>query len=118
MDHQNFSDELLEIRHRFLRSLPERVRLLETAMSDLTWSTSPKPEENFETLYSLTHQLVGTAGSVGFPALSETAKSLNLVLREIRTMNHQLITDDNLAEINSNFSALSEEAKRCLSLSE
>ncbi len=118
MDHKNFSGELLEIRHRFLESLPGRVKLLEGAMSDLTWSTTPQPEEAFDILYNLTHQLVGTAGSVGFPELSETARNLNTLLREIRTMDNQVITDKNLEEIVSSFSALAAEAKRCQSLTD
>ena len=114
MNPESFSVELLAIRERFVESLPDRLLLLEEAMSSLTWSTTNKPGEAFETLYNLTHQLVGTAGSVGFPALSDFAKSLNLLLLEMKGRENQVVTDQTLTEITTHFSALTAEAHRCI----
>jgi len=59
-------NDLQELIDMFIGDLPDRIEAIEKAVE----------EQDFASLTTLTHQLVGAAGGYGFPAISTTARLL------------------------------------------
>lgn len=99
INNKETSPEFLAIRNRFIESLPERINQLQKAKLD--WQAdnySLQAHATFETMFHVSHQLTGTAGSVGFPVLSNMAREFNLKIRKLQEEN-QIKLEDDLAKI-------------------
>ena len=70
----DFDDDLRELREDYLATLNETIETLEMHAKGLSESTRVKT--SFPVLLYLTHQIKGTAGTLGFPGISEIARDL------------------------------------------
>jgi len=75
--------DILPIVRHFVLSIPQRTALMKTAFKDEEW----------DTLRGQAHQVKGTAGSLGFPALTIEAKNLEMAIRNEETDNLNALLD-------------------------
>ncbi|CAM4234358.1 response regulator [Vreelandella rituensis] len=78
--------EALEaLRQQFCDQLPERLETPRQHLVALSSETDPlKHQAELETFHTLSHRLTGTAGTFGMPAVSQSARALEkLVKREL-----------------------------------
>ncbi len=85
--------ELRPIIEHFVKGIPQRVEVMKHAFRERDWKA----------LCSQTHQVKGTAGSLGFPEFTEKAKYLEAALKK-----------DEMDDIQRLFDALINEAKQTI----
>lgn len=74
-----FDRKLVEIRGRFVSSLPERMQKA-FATVDVIACKEDKAAEAVMQAYNAIHSLCGMAATVGFPAIGRSARSVDRVL--------------------------------------
>ncbi len=114
INNEEVSPELLAIRNRFVESLPERVTRLHEAKLHLEADkNSFQVRAAIETMFDVTHQLTGTAGSVGFVTLSNIAREINLSLRRVREEDQNKLEDDFSQELFNDLEKLNTAVEDC-----
>lgn len=76
-----YEEELVQIRRRYLDSLPLKINALEKALQGL--SDSDQPTRELEDLNRIAHQLAASAGSHGLNHISDAARRLDDASEEI-----------------------------------
>jgi chemotaxis protein histidine kinase CheA len=74
-------DKLKVLRDAYAAQLPEKLKQIEQALSQL--SRSEWDEEGFQTLHRMVHNLTGSGKMFGFGLLSDVARNLEECLRQI-----------------------------------
>ena len=113
-DNEDLSPELLLIRDRFIESLPEKVAQLKKAK--LEWEAddfSLQSHTAIETMFHVTHQLTGTAGSVGFTALSNMARDINHILRRVQETDQTKLEEELTDSLSSDLENLTKAVENC-----
>lgn len=78
----NFSAHLEQLHAQFVAGLPERAQQIEALWQQLQQAWAPASVEG---LHLLTHRLVGSGSSYGFPELSNSAQQIELFLQQHKT---------------------------------
>jgi HPt (histidine-containing phosphotransfer) domain-containing protein len=73
-------DELLELRHDYLRDVQEKITVIKQHASAL--SRKKQFKTSFPVLLFLSHQLKGSGGSLGFPEISNVAREMSRILND------------------------------------
>ena len=79
MDSEEFQARLKTLTENFLRSLPERVQLIESLWPKVQSGQYTMDEMN--TLHRTTHSLAGSGATFGFPEISDTARAAERILK-------------------------------------
>ena len=98
--------ELLVLSKAYTSRLPERLQEIEKAFR--RWRESPLEREALDELRSLSHRLTGSAATYGVSEVSETAKTLESLLRSAGSPP----SDDALARLANQISELRLEVER------
>ncbi|MDH3514326.1 MAG: diguanylate cyclase [Gammaproteobacteria bacterium] len=78
---ENYQEQLRALRHEYIQRLPEKLGEIEAEWADLLradWDA-----EKLRTLHRRAHSLVGSGATFGFPSLSDSARGIEQVLKEL-----------------------------------
>ena len=100
-----FQKELDELRMAYLQAIPDKVRLVKKAWQLLDFTDWDK--EQFKNVYRLIHNLAGGAGTYGFSAISNQARTIMVTMS-----NENLENAEVQVRLNKLFDLLEDTAKR------
>jgi diguanylate cyclase (GGDEF)-like protein len=78
---ENYQQQLAALRQEYIRRLPVKLGEIESGWNSLwrlRWDA-----ETLRTLHRRAHSLVGSGATFGFPALSETARALERIFKDL-----------------------------------
>lgn len=78
----DLNDALRLLRERYQKELPAKLAEIDTLLEVLRAAEKPVPED-VHTLHRLVHSLTGSGATFGLSALSDTARQLEMTIKEI-----------------------------------
>lgn len=92
----DIDDELRQLRSEYRQSLGETIRTIEKHARGL--SNAARVKTSFPVLLYLTHQIKGTAGTLGFPEVSEIARELARSLEDFLSPQTPTVSRESISE--------------------
>lgn len=104
-----YQNRMALLREGYLEKLPERLRALQDAWNKIVSGSSVR--DDWDTLYHVTHKLVGSGGLFGLPEISAAASDLQTLILQVTRRDATPVVDE-IAAITTKLLVLHTEVER------